>query len=298
LSTSLNLCDEWNGRTYSGVRRASTYPLGNSDAEHARLIRQAEYLQPLTERLFREAGIRAGQRVLDLGSGVGDVAMLAATIVGPSGFVVGIERDPVSITRARSRIVEAGLQNVRIVEGDATSFCVHESFDAAVGRFILGFLPDPIAVVRSVAAAVRPGGIVAFHEPAWTPTFAVAPQLSLWTAAASLVRDTLNRSGADTDIGLALHRVFRQAGLPMPTVRLEMPLGNDARFTRKIVDVLWSLRPRAAGLGLRPERLGDFDTLGARLDAEVAKADGMIPYGVGLVAAWTRTPHVAERGAS
>ena len=52
--------------------------LGSTDAEHERLIRQAASLAPLTERLFREAGIGTGHRVLDLGSGVGDVAMLAA----------------------------------------------------------------------------------------------------------------------------------------------------------------------------------------------------------------------------
>jgi ubiquinone/menaquinone biosynthesis C-methylase UbiE len=75
----------------------SPYALGSTDAEHERLIRQAARLAPLTERLFREAGIGPGQRVLDLGSGVGDVAMLVARLVGPSGEVVGIEP-----TRARS----------------------------------------------------------------------------------------------------------------------------------------------------------------------------------------------------
>jgi len=50
-----------------------------------------------------EAGIGPGQRVLDLGSGVGDVAMLAARLVGPSGEVVGIERDASSIARANAR---------------------------------------------------------------------------------------------------------------------------------------------------------------------------------------------------
>jgi len=53
----------------------SQYALGSTDAEHERLIWQAERVAPLTERLFREAGIGPGQRVLDLGSGVGDVAM-------------------------------------------------------------------------------------------------------------------------------------------------------------------------------------------------------------------------------
>jgi protein-L-isoaspartate O-methyltransferase len=67
----------------------SPYALGSTDAEHERLIRQVARLAPLTKRLFSEAGIGPGQRVLDLGSGVGDVAMLAARLVGPSGEVGG-----------------------------------------------------------------------------------------------------------------------------------------------------------------------------------------------------------------
>ena len=67
----------------------SSYALGNTDAEHDRLIRQAAYLAPVTERLFREAGIGPGHRVLELGSGVGDVAMLVAGLVGPTGQVIG-----------------------------------------------------------------------------------------------------------------------------------------------------------------------------------------------------------------
>ena len=68
------------------------YPLGATSAEHARLIRQAVIWDPFTERLFRDAGIGPGQRVLDIGSGVGDVAMLAARLVGQSGAVIGVER--------------------------------------------------------------------------------------------------------------------------------------------------------------------------------------------------------------
>jgi len=98
------------------------YALGYTDAEHARLIYQAARLAPLTERLFREAGIAPGQRVLDIGSGMGDVAMLAARLVGPSGEVVGIERDPRSIARAQARAVEAGLRNVRFLQFDASQF--------------------------------------------------------------------------------------------------------------------------------------------------------------------------------
>jgi hypothetical protein len=51
-----------------------TYALGRSDDEHARLTEQANFLRPLTERFFRKAGIAPGMKVLDVGSGVGDVA--------------------------------------------------------------------------------------------------------------------------------------------------------------------------------------------------------------------------------
>jgi cyclopropane fatty-acyl-phospholipid synthase-like methyltransferase len=69
------------------VSPTSQYALGSTDAERGRLIRQAACLAAHTERLFREAGIGPGQRVLDLGSGVGDVALIAARLVGPSGEV-------------------------------------------------------------------------------------------------------------------------------------------------------------------------------------------------------------------
>src|SRR5216683_3954206 len=99
---------------------AAQYALGSTDAEHERLIWQAARLAPLTERFFREAGIGPGQRVLDIGSGVGDVAMLAAKLVGPSGEVVGVERDARSIARARARVAEAGLHNVTFTQSDVS----------------------------------------------------------------------------------------------------------------------------------------------------------------------------------
>src|SRR5215475_12908905 len=119
----------------------SSYALGYSQAERDRLIRQAAQLAPLTERFFRDAGIGPGQRVLELGSGMGDVAMLVAKIVGPSGEVLGVERDAGSIQFAESRTAQAGLQNISFSQADISHLHSEKQFDAAVGRFILQFLP-------------------------------------------------------------------------------------------------------------------------------------------------------------
>ena len=66
------------------------YILGHEQSEIDRLMVQSAL--PFTERLFKAAGMNPGMRVLDLGCGAGDVSMLAADLVGPSGSVIGIDR--------------------------------------------------------------------------------------------------------------------------------------------------------------------------------------------------------------
>ena len=65
---------------------------------------------PLTRRLLRQAGLAPGMRVLDLGSGAGNVARLARELVGPDGSVVGVERDPAAAALARQRTDEANIE--------------------------------------------------------------------------------------------------------------------------------------------------------------------------------------------
>ena len=70
------------------------YVLGRSEVESQRLIKQAAFLRPSTERVFRKAGISEGMHVLDLaGCGAGDVSFLAAELVGSSGPPVDRTRD-------------------------------------------------------------------------------------------------------------------------------------------------------------------------------------------------------------
>ena len=76
--------------------------------------------------------------------------MLVARLVGPSGEVVAIERDPKSIAKARARMTQAGFHNVSFSEAEVGKIPGGKPFDAAVGRFILMYLPDPVAALRSI----------------------------------------------------------------------------------------------------------------------------------------------------
>ena len=266
----------------------SDYALGSTDAEHKRLIRQASRFAPLTERLFREAGIGTGQRVLDLGSGVGDVAMLAARLVGPSGEVLGIERDQGSIARAKARVAEAGLTNVSFAQSDVSAISSDKPFDAAVGRFILMYLPDPAGTLRSLSQLLQPGGVLAFQEPCWVPILALYAHLPLWFACSSLVVEAFQRSGADADVGTALYGFFLKAGLPAPTMHMDLILGKDPDFSQGIYDLLSSLKPQVQRFDLKLDALGDFDTLPQRLQEELASSNTVATWLGGVVAAWSR----------
>jgi len=277
------------GQAAVTISPVSNYALGNTDAEHARLMRQAAWLARHTERLFREAGIGPEQRILDLGSGVGDVALIAAHLVGPSGAVVGLERDGRTVERARSRIADAGLGQVTLLQTDARTFSTTERFDAVVGRCILVFLSDPASVLRSIVRFVQPGGVVAFQETDWTSFLEESARLPLWSASASLAAETLERCGANIAMGTALRRVLQEAGLPAPTLRVNRLIGADLWLP----DCLHSLRPKMTELGFSLEPLGDFDTLHQRLRDEVSAYRTRTPL-PSLVSAWCRNPPSSE----
>ncbi len=95
----------------------------------------------MTQRLFERAGIASGMRVLDIGSGAGDVAFLAARFVGPEGSVIGADRDPAQVAFAEQRAKANGLTNVPFLAADFREIELPAAVDAVVGRLVLMLPP-------------------------------------------------------------------------------------------------------------------------------------------------------------
>jgi 2-polyprenyl-3-methyl-5-hydroxy-6-metoxy-1,4-benzoquinol methylase len=119
--------------------RAPDYLFGQSDEEAERLRLQARMFAPYTARFLEDAGISPGMKVLDVGTGAGDVALLAAGLVGQQGTVVGIDFNAELIETARARAAAAGCEHVSFVVRDAASVELDRGFDAVVGRCVLFF---------------------------------------------------------------------------------------------------------------------------------------------------------------
>jgi ubiquinone/menaquinone biosynthesis C-methylase UbiE len=214
---------------------ASNYVLGQSDHEYERLMLQARILRPYTEKFFRAAGLAPGMRVLEVGSGMGDVALLSADIVGPGGHVLGIDRDATALDNARRRTDEQGCSSwVEFQASDLDEFAITDQFDALVGRYVLLYQPDPSSTIRSLLRSVKLGGIIVFHEFDFHGPHASYPPCPLFDQVNMLVGEVFRRGGAPA-FGRRLGKTFLDAGSqlsrqksssvegPVPTCTLGLP---------------------------------------------------------------------------
>jgi len=191
----------------------ATYPFADRAAEYERLIRQGSIFDPLTKRLLEVAGLAPGMRVLDIGSGAGNVTRLAAEIVGSTGHVLAVDADPAAVELA-SRYNT--MPNVEFKVADAhTLDGVDGGFDAVTARLVLMYLSNPTAALQEAAARLRPGGLIIMEDCDLEYLWA-SPQTLLWTQARSWFLEALEKAQIETRMGPALFSLFGEAGLPSP----------------------------------------------------------------------------------
>lgn len=125
------------------------------------------FFAPLGRRLVARAGVAAGERVLDLGCGRGDVLIPAATAVGPTGSVVGIDLSPAMVELTAAELRTRGLTHASVCAGDAAApgpgtGTRTDSVDVVLGGFMMFLLPDPAAALSEYRRLLVPGGRLAF----------------------------------------------------------------------------------------------------------------------------------------
>lgn len=281
--------------TEDGVASARGYVLGHSDPELERLQMQATFVDPTTRRFFVEAGIGSGMRVLDVGTGAGDVAFLVAELVGESGEVVGVDRSSVALTTARSRAAARSIRNVSFLEGDPSEMTFERQFDAVVGRYVLQFQSDPGAMLRRLAGHVGSGGLIVFHEVDWSGARSIPP-CPTYDECCQWIVETFGLLRTESQMGLKLHSTFRAAGLPAPSMRLGSTVGggaNSSGTARLITRLAATMFPDMERLGVATAADVGLDTLADRIVSEAEASDSVLVawYDVG---AWCQVQPSAD----
>jgi len=210
-----------------------SYYLGTHDVEAWRLGVQHRVWRARTLDVFRRAGITDGSTVIDAGSGPGHASLDLAEIVGPRGQVHALDRSD----NFRSAIEEGarvrGLNNVTLHNVDlGTDAIPVGGVDAVFIRWVFIFMADPIAVLKKLSGALKPGGKFICHDyfnwgtMAWTPH---RPKLAEFVETA--IRDW-HRNAGDIDVARKI--------LPaLPDASLKLIEANPLIFTTSPADFTW-----------------------------------------------------------
>ena len=105
------------------------------------------------------AGIKAGQHILDLGSGAGNDCFVARTIVGETGHVTGIDFTDAMLEKANKNLQKTGFKNIDFLKGDIEDIPLQDNrFDVVISNCVLNLVPDKEKAFAEVYRVLKPGG--------------------------------------------------------------------------------------------------------------------------------------------
>jgi precorrin-6B methylase 2 len=226
----------------------SSYAIEGGQQGKHRLDLLAEVMRPTTLRLLEDAGLRPGQRCLDVGCGGGHVTCDLARIVGPGGTVVGIDFDADVVELARAGVAEGGLDNVEFVVGDARTI---ESgpFDLLYARFLLSHMSEPHEVLAHLSGLVCDGGRVVVEDIDFTGSYC-HPVDPAYDRYMELYIEVVRRKGGDAALGRRLPRLMVEAGLKEVGWNVFQPVHAAGPYKQMAFVTMERIRPAVLDHGL------------------------------------------------
>jgi SAM-dependent methyltransferase len=201
-------------------------------------LRNDVYRRPLVTALDR-LGLREGWKCADVGAGGGDVTVALARVVGRDGRVYAVDSDPARRDEVASAAAAAAQAQVVALTQTGEDLTLPEPLDLAFCRFVLLHVHSPVAVLRRMLAAIRPGGWVVAQEPV--------------TSAGRIGGGPLSMPDAKhPDVGAVLPALARQAGLELVDAWAEAPAWAGPGPVADYLEAMTDVSPRDEAVLLPP----------------------------------------------
>ena len=229
------------------------------------------FFQQAAARLVELVDVRAGARVLDVGTGRGAVLLAATDRVGSAGFLVGIDLSEGMVREAAEEIRRRGLRNAAVLRVDAERLAFDDGvFDVVLSTFAIFFFPRLSETLGHLCDVLRPGGVIGIAlgsnkpDPRWHWHNELIARYAVIEALPESIRTHSLREPGD------VVRLLRMAGFT--TVREAI---EDADVTYRDAeewwDALWTHGERRALEEMTPENLALFREATYRHLAEMAE---------------------------
>lgn len=242
------------------------YVLGTDPAELARLGLQSHLFSSESAAIWHRAGFRAGQTILDVGSGPGFTSRELAGFIGPTGKVLAVDESQKYLDYINSLERQPHMAEIQTRRDDVqTMNLAPSSLDGAYARWVLCFVANPEAVVERVARALKPGACFAVQEYARYTGLTWGPQRTMNTRIMDAVAHSWKTRGGDPDVGLRLPSYMDRHNLEVMEVR------SLVRAARP-VDPLWQW-PDSYFRVFLPKLVASGDLSQAEFDAWTAEWD-------------------------
>ena len=217
-----------------------TYLLGTDPIELERLRLQHELWLPEARRAWHRAGLKPGDRVLDLGAGPGFVALELAREVGPEGRVLGLELSSAYAEAARA--ASTGLSQLEVRQHDlCRDPFPREPFDLVWCRWVAMFLGDLDPLLDGLGANLQPGARLVFHEYIHWSSFALHPLGNAVAGFGRAAKASFRAAGGDPDVNRRLPSLLLARGFQLDELRPLCVLGRlgdgVARWLERFVTI-------------------------------------------------------------
>lgn len=236
----------------------SEYVLGTDAAELARLGLQHRLWSGAAHALWERAAIRPGLRVLDVGCGPGFAAFDMAQIVGPGGKVLGVDESDGFVAYLKEQAAARGLAQLTAVTGDVQRIgealraagVPSGSFDFAYVRWVLCFVPDPDAVVRGLAGALRAGAKLTVQDYFDYESMTLAPRRPEFSRVIEAVGSAWRDRGGDPDIMARLPGMLSRHGFRVEHLGMNPRIARPGSTMWAWPDAFWkNFVPRLVAMG-------------------------------------------------
>jgi SAM-dependent methyltransferase len=195
------------------------YVLGTHDDEIERLGIQHEVWRDRAMAAWRRAGFKAGQTILDVGSGPGYATLDIASLVGERGRVIAVDRSHRFLSALEARRRERGLDNIDVIESDLDEVSFGSTIaSGAWCRWVLAFVMRPRDLLAKVAAALEPGGVFVSHEYFDYASWRSMPPSPVFAEFVQATIRNWRKSGGEPDIGLQVPRWLEELGFTIESI--------------------------------------------------------------------------------